>query len=242
MQHQKHREQFIHNHRKEQNSHYVKEVMYGGIDGIISTFAVIAGFSGAISGEGGLVITAGVVLLFGFANLFADAFSMGLGDYLSSRSYKKLYESTRQGEQRAITAGDRHEQKETIGMLEKNGFSNVDASDFVRLLEKNPLFWADFKMRYELESPRPDDEPWRGSLVTFISFICFGLIPLIPFLLFNAPEQKLFIAGVFTFSALLVLGVLRSYITRERIFVSILEVVGIGALASVVAFLVGSFF
>jgi VIT1/CCC1 family predicted Fe2+/Mn2+ transporter len=82
---------------------YFKEVIYGGIDGIVTTFAVVAGFSGAaLSTDTTTQLTFMVVLLFGLANLFADAASMGLGNFLSVRSEKDLYNVTRAREERRI--------------------------------------------------------------------------------------------------------------------------------------------
>ena len=59
-------------------SNYSKSIVYGGLDGIITTFAVVAGT------VGGNLPTLTVVIL-GFSNLLADGFSMASGDYLSSR-------------------------------------------------------------------------------------------------------------------------------------------------------------
>ncbi len=52
--------------------------MFGGVDGIITTFSVVAGTTGA-------GLSSGVVIILGIANLFADGISMGVGDYLSSK-------------------------------------------------------------------------------------------------------------------------------------------------------------
>ena len=81
-------------------SEYFKEVIYGGIDGIVTTFAVVAGFAGAsLSSDNAVQISFLIVLLFGLANLFADAASMGLGNFLSVRSEKDLYHMVRNTEQ-----------------------------------------------------------------------------------------------------------------------------------------------
>jgi VIT1/CCC1 family predicted Fe2+/Mn2+ transporter len=64
---------------------HLPEIVYGGNDGIVTTFAVVSGFVGA-GAESEIVGSGTVVLLFGLANLFADATSMGLGNYLSERS------------------------------------------------------------------------------------------------------------------------------------------------------------
>ena len=56
---------------------FIKQIIYGGNDGIVTTFAVVAGFAGA--GASGIAEIGGIaVLLFGLANLFADGAAMGL--------------------------------------------------------------------------------------------------------------------------------------------------------------------
>src|SRR5919108_821226 len=66
--------------------HYVRELIYGANDGIITTFAVVAGVAG-----GGLSLR--VVLIIGAANLFADGLSMAVGNYLSIRSHESVLEA-----------------------------------------------------------------------------------------------------------------------------------------------------
>ena len=66
--------------------HYVRELVYGANDGIITTFAVVAGVAG-----GGLSMR--VVLIIGAANLFADGLSMAAGNYLSIRSHESVLET-----------------------------------------------------------------------------------------------------------------------------------------------------
>lgn len=62
---------------------YLSEFVYGGIDGAVTTFAVVAGATGAR-------FDAKVVLVLGFANLIADGFSMSVGSYLSTKSEQEL--------------------------------------------------------------------------------------------------------------------------------------------------------
>ena len=66
--------------------HYVRELIYGANDGIITTFAVVAGVAG-----GGLSLR--VVLIIGAANLVADGLSMAVGNYLSIRSHESVLEA-----------------------------------------------------------------------------------------------------------------------------------------------------
>ena len=64
---------------------HLKQIVYGGNDGIVTTFSVVAGFAG-YGAEGAATVGGIAVLLFGLANLFADGTAMGLGEYLSSVS------------------------------------------------------------------------------------------------------------------------------------------------------------
>ena len=65
---------------------YLPEFVYGGIDGVITTFAVVAWSAGA-------ALSPHIVIILGLANLLADGFSMSIGYYLSSSSEKALGQS-----------------------------------------------------------------------------------------------------------------------------------------------------
>jgi len=62
---------------------YLPEFVYGGMDGVITTFAVVSGVVGA-------TLSPAIILILGFANLFADGFSMSLSDYMSVKSQNEL--------------------------------------------------------------------------------------------------------------------------------------------------------
>lgn len=65
---------------------YIKDIIYGANDGIVTTFAVVAGSVGA-------GLSAKVILILGFASLLADGFSMGAGNYLGSRSEREVMQA-----------------------------------------------------------------------------------------------------------------------------------------------------
>lgn len=67
-------------------SDYLKSIVFGGLDGIITTFAVIATVAGAN-------LDVRIVILMGFANLVADGISMGFGDCLSSKAEQEFVEN-----------------------------------------------------------------------------------------------------------------------------------------------------
>ena len=225
---------------------YFKEIIYGGIDGIVTTFAVVAGFSGAALGnETTTQLSFVVVLLFGLANLFADATSMGLGNFLSVRSEQDLYNAEREKETKEVRESPDMEYEETVTIMMQKGFSKVDAETLANIYRKNEEYWVDFMMNHELEMPDPRDEnPVFTGFATFAAFIVFGAIPLLPFMLFTSMTAgeafELSIVG--TFSALVVLGLLKWRVVGHSFWKSLFEVVIVGSVAAIIAFVVGTFF
>lgn len=227
-------------------SEYLKELVYGGIDGIVTTFAVVAGFTGAatmVNGDGVSAIPVTIVLIFGLANLFADGFSMGVGDFLSSRAEKKLFEKEQKKEYKEIDQNMEYEFNETIEILENKGFSHKDATDLAEIYSHNTDFWVDFMMRHELDMSTPSASPARGAFITFLSFLFFGSIPLLPYIInISSIDGRFVMACVFTVIALGILGLIRARFTRESTILSMAEIVGLGMFAAFIAYFVGTLF
>jgi VIT1/CCC1 family predicted Fe2+/Mn2+ transporter len=171
-------------------STYLREIVYGGSDGIVTTFAVVAGFAGAQKDPASSTMPFVTVILFGLANLVADALSMGLGSFLSLRA------------QQDVERGKKSAHRKEI------------------LKEK----------------------PFIVGFITFISFLAFGAIPLVPyFCLQQNPHLFLFSIGA-TALALLLLGILRAVVTRRSAAKGITETLIVGGISSLAAYLVGTFF
>ena len=82
------------------NEAYLGEFVYGGIDGIVTTFAVVS----AVAGAG---YEAGVMLVLGFANLISDGISMGFSSYLAEKTEVDQYKKQRNSVVLGARAGDR---------------------------------------------------------------------------------------------------------------------------------------
>ncbi len=230
-------------HREHAIAQHLKEFIYGGSDGIVTTFAVVAGFSGANLGQNTLNLSVISVLLFGLANLFADGAAMGLGSLLSIRSHKKLYDNAYKKELKEIKQSNEFEILETEHIFEENGYSKTDSSSLTKLIAKNPSFWAKFMVQHELELSNPEHEnEYLNGLATFMSFLIFGFIPLVPYF-FNFPQENLFFySSVATLLSLCLLGTLRSYLAKENIVTAVLEVLFVGIISSSLAYFVGFLF
>lgn len=239
-------EHLEHEHPQSPFAAYIKEVIYGGVDGIVTTFAVVAGFSGAaLSNETTTQLSFVVVLLFGLANLFGDATSMGLGNFLSVRSEKDLYMSARKKEQTEVRTNTEMEYQETITILIGKGYSESDATAMADLYRKNEDYWIDFMMNHELEMPDVRDEnPILTGSATFFSFLAFGAIPLLPFMFAGdmTPGEAFEFSIMGTFVALILLGLLKWKVVGSSLWKSLFEVVVVGGVAAFVAFFVGTLF
>lgn len=225
---------------------YFKEVIYGGIDGIVTTFAVVAGFAGAaLSNDETTQLSFVIVLLFGLANLFADAASMGLGNFLSVRSEKDLYNIDRKKELALLRSQPETELADTIKIMQEKGFSEADAQTLANIYRHNEEYWLDFMMQHEHEAadPRGENEVFTG-LATFFSFMVFGAIPLLPFILQDSgdPATAFMYSSLGTFGALVALGLLKWRVIGAKFAASLIEVVLVGGTAAVLAYLVGTFF
>jgi VIT1/CCC1 family predicted Fe2+/Mn2+ transporter len=137
------------------------------------------------------------------------------------------------------------EMAETITIMVDKGFSIEQAESLAHIYKTNPEYWTDFMMQHELElsDPRGENEIFTG-LATFGSFLVFGAIPLLPFML--QTEGSALTAFIFssigTLGALIALGLLKWRVIGSKLIPSLTEVVLVGGTAAVLAYFVGTFF
>lgn len=218
---------------------FLKEIVYGGNDGIVTTFAIVAGFAGA-GAEGAAVVGGAAVLLFGLANLFADATAMGLGAFLSSRSEQDVYRATREKELHEIHNNIEMERAETLDILAQKGIGEDDAREMTAIMERNPEFFADFMMQYEIGMSDPtDDSPAMSGLATFIAFVTFGAAPLLPYFVAEPTSAAFQASLILSLLALVALGLLRWKVTNETMARCVGETVLVGGICGIVAYAVG---
>lgn len=229
----KHRLEELHGHRL---GTYIREIVYGGNDGIVTTFAVVAGTMGAD-------LSHSIVIILGLANLLADGLSMATGAYLSEKSDQAQWKRIRREEMQEITDHPDMERAEVREYLASLGFKNNDLDRAVTVITADKEKWVDIMMIAEHgHTNDADSKPIIDGLMTFISFTIFGSIPLLPYFLAVDEASRFGTAIAGTFVSLVLLGLARSYVTREKLYRGPLEIVFVGALGAFVAYGIGLLF
>ncbi|OEF99944.1 hypothetical protein BHF71_07035 [Vulcanibacillus modesticaldus] len=223
----------IHKHEQGQ---FIKSLIYGGLDGIITTFAVVAGVAGAS-------LSFGVVLILGFANLIADGLSMAIGDYLSSKAENEYKQAEREREIWEIEHFPEGEKQEMIELYVSKGLSKEDATAITNIISKNKEAWVDIMMVEELGIIEDNESPVKNAIVTFLSFVIFGFIPLITYVISTflpgLKDSAFIIASVLTGITLFILGALKVKFTAKNWLSSGIEMLIIGGIAAFAAYGIG---
>lgn len=155
--------------------HYLRDFIYGAIDGNVTTFAVIAGVSGA-------QLPVGVVIVLGLANLLADGFSMAVSNYLGTRADEQMNEKTRQKEYDHILIFPEGEREEIRQILSRKGFAGDKLEQAVSVITSDVERWVDTMLQEEHGISPKNPKPLIAASITFIAFIFVGSVPLITFL------------------------------------------------------------
>lgn len=223
---------------KTESGAYISEAVYGALDGIVTTFAVVAGVAGA-------KLSAGVVLILGFANLVGDGLSMGVGSYLSTKSRREYEQSERDRERWEVDnypEGEIHEIRE---IYSRKGFKGDDLDRAVKVITADKDIWVETMMNEELGIIKEEAHPFWNGLSTFVSFIIAGFIPLLFFVLSLAipslVEYTFELSVMITAVALFAVGSFKVLVTRASWWRSGLEMLFVGGAAALGAYLVGYF-
>ena len=106
---------------------YLRDLVFGGIDGAVTTFAIVAGVVGAD-------LSPRIVLILGAANLLADGFSMAAANYSSTRTEVDEYAHLRAMEERHIETTPDGEREEVRQILHAQGFDGDTLRQAVKLI------------------------------------------------------------------------------------------------------------
>ncbi|MBT8189253.1 MAG: VIT1/CCC1 transporter family protein [Bacteroidia bacterium] len=214
---------------------YLGEFVYGGIDGCVTTFAVVAGAVGA-------GLDSIIIIILGFANLLADGFAMSIGAYLSAKSESDNFKKYKEKEYWEIENMRESEVEEVREIFTAKGFKDELLEKIIDVITSDKDRWVDVMMKEELGMLENDKSPWRIGLATYTSFILIGVVPLMIYVIDYIKDLQinLFVySSVLTALGFILIGGLKAYVNQTKILKGISETLLLGAIAALVAYFVG---
>ncbi len=220
-------------------SDYLRNMVYGGLDGIITTFAVASGVVGA-------ELPPGIILILGLANLLGDGFSMATGAYLASKSEQEVYRRERYHVSEQVVQTPEEQREFLHQAYLAQGYSEHDARRLTGIITRDPGHWVNSLLDEKLLLVPQKRKPILEGLATFIAFLISGAIPLLTYtvdMIFHiglSTKSAFLISAVLSAAALFGLGAAKVFVTKRNAFRSGTEMLLIGGLAALVAFGVGA--
>ncbi len=214
---------------------YLGEFVYGGIDGAVTTFAVVSAAVGAD-------LDNAVIIILGFANLLADGFAMSVGAYLSTKSVKDNYNKHKMIEYWEVDHLPEKEREEVVEIYQQKGFEGKLLEQVVDTITADKDRWVDVMMKEELHMIEEKKSPIMMGFVTYMSFILVGIIPLIIYVwdyLLGFPGNLFLWTSIFTSMAFIFIGFLKTYVTQTSKLKGIIETLVLGIIAATVSYFVG---
>lgn len=215
---------------------YLKDFIYGAIDGAVTTFAVVAGVAGA-------GLSSGVIIVLGLANLLADGFSMAISNYLGTRAENQQRALLRQSESNEIQDHPEGEREEVRQIYAAKGFEGELLEQVVDVITSDSERWVDTMLQDEYGLSLHEANAARAGWVTFAAFVVVGVIPLLTYLLNyfspNLIEQPFLASGLLTLFAFFVVGANKGRYVEQHWGRAGLETSVMGGLAAGLAYGVG---
>ncbi len=214
---------------------YLRDWIYGGIDGAVTTFAIVSGVVGAY-------LATGIILVLGAANIVADGFSMAASNYTGTKSEREEYDRIRAFEEHQIVHDRAGEIEEVREIYRAKGFDGDDLERAVEIITEEKERWVSTMMTEEYGVPLSERSPAKAAAGTFVAFLLCGLVPLLPFTLipFLFGQDEAFVVSILmTGLTFFVIGSVKSLWSVVTWWRSGAETLFIGLAAAGIAHLIG---
>jgi VIT1/CCC1 family predicted Fe2+/Mn2+ transporter len=208
----------------------LRDFIYGGIDGAVTTFAIVAGVVGA-------ALSSNVILILGVANLLADGFSMAASNYSGMKTVVDDVARLREIEKKHVRTDPDGEREEVRQILAEKGLSGETLEDAVTKITSNEKRWIDLMLVEEYGMAPELASPVKGALATFAAFVVCGAVPLLPFAF--GVDNGFEVSIIMTALVFLAIGAAKAKWSLAPWWRSSLETLFIGGAAAAMAYVVG---
>lgn len=211
----------------------LRAAVLGGNDGLVSNFSLVMGIAGATSGKS-------VVLLTGLAGLLAGALSMALGEWISVKSSKELFENQMQLEMDELETNPAGEELELALIYQSKGIPEEQAQKMAKEIISDIDHAHEVLIKEELGINAEDlkGSAMEAAVTSFILFATGAIIPVIPFF-FVGGFQAIIISTIFSGFGLFLIGASITLFTGKSVWYSGLRQVIFGLAAAAVTFGIG---
>jgi len=209
---------------------YLRDWVYGGIDGAVTTFAVVAGVAGAS-------LSARIVIILGLANLFADGLSMAASNYSGTKAEVDDIARLTEVERRHIRLDREGEREEIRQILMLKGLEGDVLEGAVQAITAREETWVQMMLAEEYGIATAQREPLWSAASTFAAFLIAGAVPLVPYML--GADDALGWALAMVTLVFFTIGSLKSRWSLQAWWRSGIETTSIGLAAASVAYAVG---
>ncbi|MCR9292492.1 MAG: VIT1/CCC1 transporter family protein [bacterium] len=233
-----------HSHRREDidrrlsrpmQKSYLRDAIFGAIDGAVTTFAVVSGVSGA-------GLSPKIVIILGLANLVGDGFSMAAGNFLGARAENQEADRLRSVEQKHIQVCPEGEREEIRQILLRQGYQGKLLDATVDHITADEERWVNLMMQHEYGVAGSKTAAFPAAVVTFLSFCVIGFLPLFPFVgewLFGVGGSPFVLSSLLTAAAFFGVGAVKSKFVEQHWLWSATETLLVGSVAAGLAYLCG---
>jgi VIT1/CCC1 family predicted Fe2+/Mn2+ transporter len=210
---------------------YLRDFVYGGIDGSVTTFAVVAGTVGAN-------LSTRVILILGAANLMADGFSMAASNFLGTKAERDDYRRLAGMETTHIDLIPEGEREEVRQIYAAKGFKGDDLESIVTIVTADRDLWIRTMLTEEYGLPLEVRSEWMAAFSTFGAFVLCGLVPMMPFVFGTARAFE--VSACLTGLVFFAIGSFKAGWSTDAWWHSGLVTLAIGSAAASLAYLAGS--
>jgi vacuolar iron transporter family protein len=221
----------------------VREVIFGTQDGLLTTLGLVTGVGGATSDRY-------TVLVAGVAGSVAGLIAMGAGAYISSKSQLEVASAEVERESRELVSNPERELEELVQLFQEEGLPEEDARVVAGKIAQRPTAMLNAMTQKELRLGLESNAPIREGAVMALAFLIGAIVPIAPWFLASVTggarvagfdlSPALLTSVVVTALTLFALGAGKARVAHSSMLKGGLEIMGIGILAAVFGFLVGS--